>query len=63
MPLYSFSGHTHRRTDGGVAGPALTALYTLLVLEVDVRQQQSLLQLQFENVTGQEKLIRGWCRR
>lgn len=46
--LDSLPAHAHRRADGGIAGPALTAPHTLLVVQVNVHQQFTRLETELE---------------
>ena len=53
--LHSFSAHPDCRTDGGVAGPALSAPHTFLILEVDVHQQLTGFETQLKYRIGQRE--------
>ena len=52
MLLSGFPAHTHRLADGGVAGPALTAPHTLLVVQVNVHQQFAGFEAELEYLVG-----------
>lgn len=53
--LHSFPAHPYRLTDGGMAGIALAASRTFLILEVGVYQQITSLETKLKHIVGQRE--------